>query len=43
MLSELESLRLPFGLRVERDLYTGGKYLRDFLSEEESRQLAALG
>ena len=37
MLSELESLRLPFGLRVERDLYTGGKYLRDFLSEEEIR------
>lgn len=43
LLSELESLRLPFGLGVERDLYTGGKYLRDFLSEEESRQLAALG
>lgn len=43
LLSELESLRLPFGLGVERDLYTDGKYLRDFLSEEESRQLAALG
>lgn len=43
MLSELESLRLPFGLGVERDLYTSGKYLRDFLSEEEIRQLEALG
>lgn len=43
LLSELESLRLPFGLNVERDLYPGGKYLRDFLSEEEIRQLEALG
>ena len=43
LLSELESLRLPFGLGVERDLYTGGKYLRDFLSAEEIRQLEALG
>lgn len=43
LLSELESLRLPFGLGVERDLYTSGKYLRDFLSEEEIRQLEALG
>lgn len=43
MLSELESLRLPFGLGVERDLYTDGKYLRDFLSEEEIRQQEALG
>ncbi len=43
LLSELESLRLPFGLGVERDLYTDGKYLRDFLSEEEIRQLEALG
>lgn len=42
LLSELESLRLPFGLGVERDLYTSGKYLRDFLSEEEIRQLEAL-
>lgn len=42
LLSELESLRLPFGLGVERDLYTDGKYLRDFLSEEEIRQLEAL-
>lgn len=38
LLSELESLRLPFGLSVERDLYTGGKYLRDFLPEDEIRQ-----
>lgn len=43
LLSALESLRLPFGLSVERDLYTGGKYLRDFLSEEGIRQLEALG
>ena len=43
LLSELESLRLPFGLSVERDLYTSGKYLRDFLFEDEVRQLEALG
>lgn len=28
---------------AERDLYTGGKYLRDFLPEEEIRQLETLG
>ena len=43
LLSKLASLRLPFGLRVERDLYTGGKNLRGFLFEEESRELAGLG
>ena len=25
MLSELENLRLPYGLKIERDLYAGGK------------------
>ena len=33
MLSELESLRLPFGMTVERDLYTSGKIVRDFLAD----------
>jgi hypothetical protein len=32
MLSELQSLRLPFGLGIERDMYTGSKQLvKDFL------------
>ena len=31
MLSELEQLRLPFGLTVERDLYHTGKRVQDFL------------
>jgi len=32
MLSELESVRLPFGLGIERDLYTGSKStVRDFI------------
>jgi len=32
MLSELQSLRLPFGLGIERDMYTGTKQLvKDFL------------
>ena len=35
MLSELESLRLPFGMTVERDLYTSGKIVRDFLADYE--------
>ncbi len=35
MLSELESLRLPFGMTVERDLYTSGKIVRDFLTDYE--------
>lgn len=30
-LSELESLRLPFGLTIERDLYTQGRTVADFL------------
>ena len=33
MLSELESLRLPFGFTVERDIYSAGKYVRDFLPQ----------
>ena len=37
MLSELESLRLPFGMTVERDLYTQGDTVRDFLAPEELR------
>ena len=36
MLSELASLRLPFGLTIERDIiYTSGKYVRDFLHTYE--------
>ena len=35
MLSELASLRLPFGLTIERDIYTAKKYVRDFLPQDE--------
>ena len=35
MLSELASLRLPFGLTIERDIYTTKKYVRDFLPQDE--------
>ena len=35
MLSELASLRLPFGLTIERDIYTARKYVRDFLPQDE--------
>ena len=35
MLSELASLRLPFGFTIERDIYTARKYVRDFLPQEE--------
>jgi len=32
MLSELQSIQLPFGLGIERDLYTGSKStVRDFV------------
>ena len=34
-LSKLEALRLPFGMTVERDLYTSGKIVRDFLTDYE--------
>ena len=34
MLSELASLRLPFGFTIERDIYTNGKYVKDFISHE---------
>lgn len=37
-LKELESLQLPFGLSIERDLYCGNK-LSDLLSKEELRNL----
>lgn len=30
-LSELESISLPFGATIERDLYTSGKSVKDFL------------
>ncbi len=35
MLSELASLRLPFGFTIERDIYTARKYVRDFLPQDE--------
>lgn len=31
MLSELRSLRLPFGLTIERDLYTSAKTVGEFI------------
>ena len=31
MLSELESIRLPFGLAIEQDIYSAGKTVREFL------------
>ncbi len=31
MLSELQNLRLPYGLTVERDIYSTGKFVRDFV------------
>ena len=34
MLSDLQNLRLPFGLTIERDIYTNGKYVKDFISHE---------
>lgn len=37
-LRELENLKLPFGLSIERDLYCGNK-LSDLLSKEELRNL----
>ena len=38
MLSELKSLRLPFGLTIERDIYSDKKYVREFLSQAECLQ-----
>ena len=35
MLSELAYLSLPFGLTIERDIYTARKYVRDFLPQDE--------
>ena len=35
MLSELAYLRLPFGLTIERDIYTARKYVWDFLPQDE--------
>ena len=34
MLSELESIRLPFGLRIEREIYVTGGKVKDYLPEE---------
>lgn len=31
MLSELESVRLPFGLSIERELYTSGGTVKDYI------------
>lgn len=30
-LSELESVKLPFGLKIERELYGGGKKVKDYM------------
>jgi hypothetical protein len=37
LLSELQSVRLPFGLRIERDLHFSG-YVLDKISNEVRRQ-----
>ena len=34
MLSELQSIRLPFGMATERDICSHGRYVRDFLTQE---------
>lgn len=31
MLSELESVRLPFGLKIERELYSSGGTVQDYI------------
>lgn len=36
MLSELQELKLPFALGIERDLYATGKTVRDFIPKELS-------
>lgn len=33
-LSELESITLPFGLSIEREMYVTGGKVKDYLSEE---------
>lgn len=33
MLSELESVKLPFGLSIERELYVTGKKVKDYILE----------
>ena len=43
MLSELAYLRLPFGLTIERDIYTARKYVRDFLPQDDSFSRTASG
>ena len=41
MLSELENLQLPFGMKVERDLYTGGsKYIKDYVDYPYEEKIA---
>ncbi len=34
MLSDLQNLRLPFGLTIERDIHMNGKYVKDFISHK---------
>lgn len=34
MLSELESVKLPFGLSIEREIYVTDKKVKDYLPEE---------
>lgn len=34
-LNELEEIELPYGMKIERDLYTNKKYIKDFVDEEE--------
>ena len=34
MLSELEDVTLPFGLKIEREQYVTGGKVKDYISEE---------
>ena len=31
LLSELQNMRLPYGLTIERDIYSSGKYVEDYV------------
>ena len=35
MLSELENVTLPFGLKIEREQYVTGGKVKDYISGEE--------
>lgn len=39
-LEELENIKLPFGLGIERDLYTSEKYIKDYVDYPEKEYIA---